>query len=412
MSVPILTLLIMTGIQLSTAVDGFARSRKAGLSLESDIMIGKVIEKLQIERGMTAVYLGRNRTSEDAKRRLLVSREETFQIMVDAATWPNDEHDKFLSSKSEAYTALISYRQQIDNGAVDIWASTEIYTSMSRSLIDWIILQQALPEDKVLSYYLDSAHSQLMSLEIISLQRAFGSTMYTMCSLPYDKLLYFIQTFGEESSLREISYGRQDIRDIFDTIMNQFPGLEGAINNLHRDIFSQQNLHNECNPSKRMERQEKALLYFNTFTNFMDALTLVRQETINRINSMIFQLNEKWKFELIVYGISMSLVVMIGISSSTAFVINVNSLMSEIKEYAETSLKRSHAYQSEEKKVEKLLCQMLPKVVAEKLKSNRTVQNEYFNSVTIYFSDIVGFIDMGMRSSPHQIVDLLNTLYR
>lgn len=43
---------------------------------------------------------------------------------------------------------------------------------------------------------------------------------------------------------------------------------------------------------------------------------------------------------------------------------------------------------------------MLPKPVAERLKYNRDVKAEYFNEVTISFSDIVGFSRMTAEYSP------------
>ena len=55
---------------------------------------------------------------------------------------------------------------------------------------------------------------------------------------------------------------------------------------------------------------------------------------------------------------------------------------------------------------------MLPKSVAEALLGRQMVEPEYFDNVTIYFSDIVGFTELGAQSTPHQIVELLNQLYR
>ncbi len=49
--------------------------------------------------------------------------------------------------------------------------------------------------------------------------------------------------------------------------------------------------------------------------------------------------------------------------------------------------------------------------VADKLKLGQSVEAEWFDGVTIYFSDIVSFTDLASDSTPMQIVALLNSLY-
>lgn len=93
----------------------------------------------------------------------------------------------------------------------------------------------------------------------------------------------------------------------------------------------------------------------------------------------------------------------------------IDSMLRMLEQYSsnleELIRERTEELEVEKQKTEKLLTQMLPPSVAEALKLGTTVEPEYFECVTIYFSDIVGFTTISANSEPIDVVDLLNDLY-
>ncbi|XP_067686987.1 atrial natriuretic peptide receptor 1-like [Haliotis asinina] len=92
-----------------------------------------------------------------------------------------------------------------------------------------------------------------------------------------------------------------------------------------------------------------------------------------------------------------------------------NNLLRRMEQYANNLEKlvdeKTHRVREEKKRTDELLHQIIPKSVANQLKLGKRVKPDSFESVTVCFTDICGFTTLSARSTPMQIVDLLNDLY-
>ncbi|ELT91994.1 hypothetical protein CAPTEDRAFT_99289 [Capitella teleta] len=71
----------------------------------------------------------------------------------------------------------------------------------------------------------------------------------------------------------------------------------------------------------------------------------------------------------------------------------------------------SRALFREKRHTERLIREMLPTTIAYKMMKNAKIEAEYFESVTVFFSDIVDFVEISMVSSPYDVVAFLNGIY-
>ncbi|KAL3101480.1 hypothetical protein niasHT_020799 [Heterodera trifolii] len=81
-----------------------------------------------------------------------------------------------------------------------------------------------------------------------------------------------------------------------------------------------------------------------------------------------------------------------------------NKLEEEVQE-------RTKELEGEKRKSDILLYRMMPRQIADRLKIGQTVEPEEFDTVTVFFSDIVQFAALSNQMRPLQVVNLMNELY-
>ncbi len=94
----------------------------------------------------------------------------------------------------------------------------------------------------------------------------------------------------------------------------------------------------------------------------------------------------------------------------------VATLIALVSSKVTSSLRRSEfrnkiSLQEEQERSERLLLNILPPQIAERLKKNHDIIADGYEEATIMFGDIVGFTPLAATMTPEKLVQLLNTLF-
>jgi class 3 adenylate cyclase len=82
-----------------------------------------------------------------------------------------------------------------------------------------------------------------------------------------------------------------------------------------------------------------------------------------------------------------------------------------LERYTRRDFIQKYTIQAQRDQADKLLYNVLPERIAEKLKQSSETIAEEFNSATVLFADIVNFTPISARFGPHEVVEMLNELF-
>ncbi|CAF0730806.1 unnamed protein product [Rotaria sp. Silwood1] len=105
------------------------------------------------------------------------------------------------------------------------------------------------------------------------------------------------------------------------------------------------------------------------------------------------------------------LVIIIFICITVTLCYTILTLYIRARRHSRLLERKTDELEKEKCLTEKLLHEILPPCVAKDLINGRKAPAEYYESVTVYFSDIVGFTIIASMCSPTETCDMLNRLY-
>ena len=151
---------------------------------------------------------------------------------------------------------------------------------------------------------------------------------------------------------------------------------------------------------------EKGRLYFEGCNKFVKSLTVV----LDMITRRVKLIGEEDLYDSLlaqVWGVFLLFVVL---AISPLLVILARNAISTIQIFATSVENKAEAMKRQQRKQERLIYKMLPKIVVQKMNSGEEVA-ENFDSATIFFSSVHEFALMTKNCSAMEVIQFLNNLY-
>ncbi|XP_013417913.1 uncharacterized protein LOC106179004 [Lingula anatina] len=416
MVVPLCLLVTLVGISFSQSYNRLDSAIKTERSLDVTNGASALVLALQKERGLTAMFLSSNGSNSDALATLDKQRSETNLKLANLSQWPpqitlGSKIMKGKHVKLEVQQDLQRHRHTANSLGVTIKGNIEYYTSLTQQFMNWGMQQLRLHSEGELWPLINAEGVTLRATDAAGLQRALGSTFFTMCGYTKDSSVWFSNLEGQVDTLLQLAFNYDpECKDQYDLLNSESPYLVPDIQRQKKNMLGDR-FEEVCRNMTLDERYKNSMVWFENLTNYISLLQKLLENSSKRITLRLHALKQHSSHMSAIYLVVLGLTVTLCTSTTIWYITSIRSVMKTLKVYAGKVSQKTKELACEKKRTETLLHRMLPPSVADQLKKKKEVVAEYFDSVTVYFSDIVSFTAIASKSTPRQVIRMLNALY-
>ncbi|XP_072016327.1 uncharacterized protein [Amphiura filiformis] len=407
--IPIFTLIGLNIAFLHDAAKSSQAMQRVQSQIEHSIMdLGTLIHRLQIERGISALYISSNNSDflQDLQSHYIATNSAAFNISVwfHRTSKHTHNHEKedpsYLANRRTFLKYIQDFRDQLHQDATTLHEELRFYTDIIDYINRWTLYNFRVLSNQNIWPKLVSYEQLILAKDHAGIERALGSAFFAMGGFTnYSMYRWFLKESSYEDALLEISSLYSSISE------NEITNLTRLVRDQSLNIMKDEIIQN--NVESQLPSWAKGNDWFKKMTDYIDELLAIQARLADNI-----MIDLAYAIDLLQTELIISITIMAVILLISPLIVQLIALQTKkIQEISETLEIKMDELAVERERSENLLGQMLPPSVAQELKMGNTVHAEYFEQVTIFFSDLVNFTSVCSQSTPLQVVDMLNTLY-
>ncbi|XP_064641408.1 uncharacterized protein LOC135496178 [Lineus longissimus] len=412
--IPILALIALASVNFSVVVKTHQVVDVAKVSINRESEMAAVTLNLQIERGMTAMFLSSKGTNKAAYGRMLDQQLATDDSIEKITAWPEvgiNVNNQVINSSNDLRASLQLYRNRVLSADIPFEYNIRFYTNVTHALMLHSELRHEMPSSYTVWKYMLANSAILRVSDVVGIQRALGSTFFTLCKFNPANFVWFMSLDGEKLAYFETAFLYcRECKEMYSSAADEKRKLLLEIET-KKSLIGDEAWQENCTKYDAVTIFSNSQAWFEDVTDYISILVKVRLHARDLTIAALGDIAKSADTSLTSYSVVIIIISLCSLGIGYFYTMNVQKIVSSVRKYTLNLRDKSLALASEKKQTERLLHLMLPKAVADQLKQGTCVAAEHFDCVTVMFSDIVGFTKFASSVTPLQVVDVLNNLY-